>query len=190
MRAWWMNRGVNTVCQARTYLQEVGQSSQPEELFGELTLQIVEDIFQAGGASDYIAHDLLCQSERSAEQDFVQRIRDHLNDQQHWGNADEWLCNAAWLAVSMQYRAALEPIINHMGMDAAPFSHLNGWLFPTGHRKRTRPIQVDRRHQQPRSGSRANRRQRAERTHCAPNRTIGTAPHIAKRCREWPRTAA
>ena len=109
MRAWWVRHEANSPSQARAYMQGINQTTQPEDIHRELTIQIIGDLFQAGDASALIAQDLLPaqstleEANRIFGEDLVNGLRDPLLNQQYWGDEEAWLYNATWLALPCHY---------------------------------------------------------------------------------------
>ena len=58
MRDWWSRHEVESPSRACAYIQGINQSAHPGQVYGQLSAQIIEDLFQAGGASDLIVQDL------------------------------------------------------------------------------------------------------------------------------------
>ena len=150
MRPWWMRHEANSPSQARAYIQGINQTTQPEEIYGEFTIQITEDLCQAGDASDLIAQDLLqaqCtqeEADRIFDEDLVNGLRDRLFNHQYWGDEEARLYNATWLTLPCHYQATLESVLNEFGIDATPFGRLNSWLLQQGLRNpRDMPRRLD-----------------------------------------------
>ena len=134
MRAWWIRHEVDSPRRPCAYVQGINQAVQPGEIYGELTAQVIEDLIQAGGASDLILQDPTTEqstqeeANRRFDEDLVSRLRDRLLNQQYWSDGEAWLLNATWLALPAYYHATLEPVLNEIGIDEGPVARLNSWL--------------------------------------------------------------
>ena len=100
MHDWWVRRDVESPSQACAYIQGINQAAHPGEIYGDLTAQVIEDLIQAGGASDLIMQDLTKEpssqeeADRRFDEDLVSRIRDRLLNQQYWNDGEAWLRTA------------------------------------------------------------------------------------------------
>ena len=134
MHDWRIRHDVETPSQARAYIQGINQAAHPGEIYGELTAQVIEDLIQAGGASDLIMQDLTTEqssqeeANRRFDDDLVNRIRDRLLNQQYWDDGEAWLLNSTWLTLAAYYQATLVPVLSETGIDEGPFARLNSWL--------------------------------------------------------------
>ena len=138
MHDWWTRHDVESPSQACAYIQGINQSAHPGEVFGKLSAQAIEDLIQAGGASDMIMQDLTTEqssqeeAHRRFDEDLVSRIRGRLLNQQCLDDGEAWLINSAWLTLPSYCQATLEPVLNEIGIDDAPFARLNPWLAQKG----------------------------------------------------------
>ena len=91
MHEWWTRHGVHSPAQAFTYIRGINQSAHPEQVYGNLSAQVAEDLIQAGGASDLIMQDLTIEqspyeeTHRRYDEDLVCRMRDELLNRRSLG---------------------------------------------------------------------------------------------------------
>ena len=138
MRDWWSRHEVESPSRACAYIQGINQSAHPGQVYGQLSAQIIEDLFQAGGASDLIMQDLTVEqspreeTNRRFDEELVSRIRDRLLNRQYWDDEEAWLVNSTWLTLPAYYQATLEPVLSEIGIDERPFARLNSRLAQEG----------------------------------------------------------
>ena len=100
MHGWWTRHGVQSLMQAFTYIQGINQSARPKQVYGNLSAQVVEDLIQAGGASDLIMQDFAIEqspheeAHRRYDEELVCRMRDELLNGRCWDDREEWLANS------------------------------------------------------------------------------------------------
>ena len=105
MRDWWSRHEVESPSRACAYIQGINQSAHPGQVYGQLSAQIIEDLFQAGGASDLIVQDLTVEqspqgeTNRRFDEELISRIRDRLLNRQYWDDGEAWLINSTWLTL-------------------------------------------------------------------------------------------
>ena len=138
MHEWWTRHGVQSPVQAFTYIQGINQSAHPDQVYGNLSTQVVEDLIQAGGASDLIMQDLTIEqspheeAHRRYDEELVCRMRDELLNRRCWDDGAEWLANSTWLTLPAYYHTTLEPVLREIGIDEGPFVRLNTWFTTQG----------------------------------------------------------
>ena len=138
MRDWWTRHYVESPRHACAYIQGINQSARPGEVYGQRSAQIIEDLIQAGGASDLIMQDLTIEqssqeeAKRRFDEDLVNRIRDRPLNRQYWDDGEAKLINSTWLTLPAYYQDTLEPVLSEIGIDEVPFARLNSWLAQEG----------------------------------------------------------
>ena len=151
MHEWWTRHGVHSPAQAFTYIQSINQSAHPEQVYGNLSAQVTEDLIQAGGASDLIMQDLTIEQSHEEEvhrrydEELVCRMRDELLNRRCWDDREECLANSTWLSLPpAYYHPTLEPVLHEIGIDSRPFARLNAWFATQGIRNpREMSIRLD-----------------------------------------------
>ena len=117
MHEWWTRHGVQSPMQALTYIQGINQSAHPEQVYGNLSAQVVEDLIQAGGASDLIMQDYTIEqsphegAHMRYDEQLVCRMRDELLNRRCWDDREEWLANSRWLSLPAYCHTTLEPVL-------------------------------------------------------------------------------
>ena len=138
MHEWWTRHEVQSPMQAFAYIQGINQSAHPDQVYGNLSTQIIEDLIQAGGASDLIMQDLTIEqssqeeTHRRFDEELVCRIRDRLLNRRCWDDGEAWLINPTWLTLPAYYQTTLEPVLSEIGIDEGPFVRLNSWFATEG----------------------------------------------------------
>ena len=138
MHEWWTRHGARSPLPAFAYIQGINLSAHPEQVYGNLPVQVVEDLIQAGGACDLIAQDLIIEqsphegAHRRFDEELVCRMRDELLNRRCWDDREEWLANSTWLSLPAYYLTTLEPVLREIGIDEGPFVRLNTWFTTQG----------------------------------------------------------
>jgi len=159
MHEWWTRQGVQSPAQAFTYIRGINQSAHPDEVYGALSTQIVEDLIQAAGASDLVMQDLTIEqspceeARREYDEDLVRRVGGELLNRRHWNDTEGWVASATWLALPAYHISTLVPILQEMGIELGPFDRLNAWFATQGIRS---PREMDTRLDQQDISTRGN----------------------------------
>ena len=138
MHEWWTRHGVQSPMQAFTYIQGNNQSAHPDQVYGNLSTQVVKDLIQAGGASDLIMQDLTIEQSPHEEtyklydEELVRRMGDQLLNRRCWDDREGWLVNSTWPTLPAYYHTTLEPVLREIGIDEGPFVRLNSWFATQG----------------------------------------------------------